>query len=254
AKRNYNIKNYADANNLCKQTLRDAELAFDLNDRIASIKKAYAELETDIPEIKELIQLMQEAFEREDFVLANTRAEQAEFLLSLKEKEIQQTLPYKWGLVRKYWVQITGVLIMLIIIGIFAYSSTNLKAVTKRIKNLEKHHGAVHNKIKEAQHKYFVKKALPSRLYKKEMEHHRNSLADIEKKKHELKIKRLKIISGRRLKDLEKTRQEADESKKELHRKYYVHKTIDKQTFHKLKLGFDKIIQDIEKRIELKKK
>ena len=43
------------------------------------------------------------------------------------------------------------------------------------------------------------------------MSFHRSNLADVEKRKHELKLKRLKIIKGRNLKDLEKGKKEAEE-------------------------------------------
>ena len=165
---------------------------------------------------------------------------------------MQQTASYKFEELIKYLKEIIIVVIVISIIGIFIHSSTSLKAITRKIKNLEQHHGTVKDKIKETQRKYFVKKELPPRVYKKEMDHHRGSIGDIEKKKHELKLKRLKMISGRPRKDLENIKQEAEEHRKDLHRKYYVHKTIDKETFHKLKQGFDRIIEDIERKIELK--
>jgi len=253
AKRSYNTRDYSDANNLCQGILSDAELAISVKEKIASINSKYSGLGREIPELGELIRLVQDAFMREDYELASRRAEQAEFLLNLKEQEVQQTISYKWGVLRKYWVQIICVLIVLAVISVFIYSSTSLRAVSMRVRVLEERREVVRNKIKETQKKYFVKKELPARLYKKEMEHHRSSLIDIEKKKYELRLKRLKIISGRKLKDFETIRQEAYESKKELQRKYFVEKSIDKNTFKKLLLGFDSILQDIDRRIELRK-
>ncbi len=253
AKKSYYSKDYVEANNLCKEILSNAGLAISVKERINSVSNAYSSLGKDVPELSELVKLSQEAFEREDYSLANQRAEQAELLLSLKEKEVQQTASYKLGVLRQYWKEMLVLGVILAIIGIFAYSSTSLGAVTRRIRALEEHHAVVKNKIKESQRKYFVKKVLPARLYAKEMEHHRSTIGDIEKKRHELKIKKLKIISGRTLHDLEKVRQEADEGKKELQRKYFVEKSVDKKTFKNLLLGFESIIQDIERRIALKK-
>ncbi len=258
AQRNYNIKNYGDANALCQAILRNAELGIETRKKSDIIKKDYLELQeaggktTELKELKELISLVEDALEREDYALASQRAEQAELLLSLKKKEVQQALSYKWGVARKHWKELLTGLVMLLVIGIFAYSSSSLKLVNKRLGMIKQKQESLNDSIKEAQKKYFVKKTLPRRLYQKEIEHYHTSLADIEKKKYQLKLKKLRIISGRRTKDLEKTRQEAEEQIKELQKKYYVHKNLDKQTYLKLKQGFDRITEDVEARIKIK--
>ncbi|MBW2990732.1 hypothetical protein KY348_03440 [Candidatus Woesearchaeota archaeon] len=254
AKRNYNSKNYGDANNLCKEILKEAELAMNVKEQIDSINNAYSGLGREIPEFSELIKLTQEAFEREDYGLASRRIEQAGLLLSMKEKEVQQTLAYKWGLIRKYWKEIIMVLVLIIIIGILTYTSTSLSFVSKRFRALKEHEDVVRKKIKQVQRKYFVEKLVPSRLYEKEMELHRSALANIESQKTNLKLKKLRLERRNTLEELEKAEQEAEAGKKELQTRYFVEKSIDKKTFKRLTLGFDRILQDIKRRIALKKR
>ena len=254
ARKDYNTKDYVSANNKCRSIIKEAELALKLRKKIDIIGQTYNELEKDIPELAELIELARDAFEREDYMLASKRTEEAEFLVNLKEKEIQQALSYRWLSIRKNLVQIVSAIIILIIIGVFVHSSRNLNIVTRKINALEGRKEGVKDKIKETQKKYFVRKQMSRRAYSKEMGYHRRSLAEIEKKKHDLKLKRLKIIKGRNLNDLQKGKKEAEEHRKELHKKYYIEKSIDKKTFKSLNSNLDRIIEDFERRIGLKKK
>jgi len=253
AKNKYADKNYVDAYNLCNEILKDAGLAAQLKGQLDSITGAYLGLGKDIPELGELIKLAQDAFEHEEYALASQRAEQAGLLIGIKEKELQQTLAYRVNFIMANWKKIIPLFMLAIVISIFVYSSTSLSAVKKRIRALDEREENIRNKMKEAQRKYFVEKLLPARAYDKEMEQYRRMLAEVENKKGELEIKRLKIISHRTIRDLEMIRSEIEEKKKVLQRKYFIEKTIDKKTFKRLIIGLDRSMQEIDKKIAMKK-
>ena len=195
-----------------------------------------------------------EAFARGEYELASQRTEQAELLMNVKEKEIQQTASYKWQRIREHMGEIIAVVVILSVIGIFAYSSTSLKALKKKMSSLEEHKSHVQQEMKETQLKYFSKKIIPTKLYEKEMEQHRTVLAGIEARMSELKLRKLKMTSGRTLEGLEKLKKEATEAKDELQKKYFVEKSIDRKSFKKLTAAFHGIIQEIDSQIALKKK
>jgi hypothetical protein len=253
AKKNYESKNYPSANNLCKEILKNAELAAKVKGQLDTLSTGYASFGKEVPELGELIKLSQEAFEREDYALASQRAEQAELLISMKEEEVQQTLSYKANFIKEHWNQIIPILILIVIIGIFVHSSASLNSIKQKATALESRKENIKNRVKENQHKYFAEKTISDRVYNREMEHYRSMLSEIEEKQSELELRKLKLVSGRTLSDLEKVRQEVEASKKELQRKYFVEKSIGKQTFKKLSIGFDNILQDIDKKIALKK-
>jgi hypothetical protein len=253
AKKNYESKDYPLADNLCKEILKNAELAAKVKGQLDTLGTGYANLGKEVPELGELIKLSQEAFEREDYTLASQRAEQAEFLISMKEEEVQQTLSYKANFIKEHWNQIIPILILIVIIGIFMHSSASLSSIKQKIIALESRKENIKNRVKENQHKYFSEKTISDRIYNREMEHYRSMLSEIEGKQSELELRKLKIVSGRTLSNLEKVRHEAEAGKKELQRKYFVEKSIGKQTFKKLSIGFDNILQDIDKKIALKK-
>ena len=253
AKKDYDSNDYSLADNLCDQVQKDAELALKTKEQLDSINSAYAGLGKEVSELSELIKLSQEAFEREDYALASQRAGQAELLTQMKEKEVQQSLSYKTNIIKENWDRIIPVLVLIIIGGMFVHFSASLNAIKKRIRATEMRKENVKNKIKEVQEKYFVEKLISDKIYAREMEHYRSMLAEIENKKCELEIMRLKIISSGTLHDLEKVRLEVEAGKKELQRKYFVDKSVDKKTFKRLSLGLDKTLQKIDKKIMLKK-
>jgi hypothetical protein len=253
ANKDYESKDYPSANNLCNEILKNAELAAKVKGQLDTLGTGYASLGKEVPELEELIKLSQEAFEREDYVLASQRAEQAELLISMKEEEVQQTLSYKANFIKEHWNQIIPILILIVIIGIFVHSSASLSSIKQKITALESRKENIKNRVKENQHKYFSEKTISDRVYNREMEHYRSMLSEIEGKQSELELRKLKLVSGKTLSNLEKVRQEVEASKKELQRKYFVEKSIGKQTFKKLSIGFDNILQDIDKKIALKK-
>jgi len=254
AKNKYADQDYVDADNLCNEVLKDAGLAAQLKSQLESITGAYLNLGKDIPEVSAMIKLAQDAFAQEDYALANQRAEQAGLLMGMKEKELQQTMAYKVSFIMQNWKKILPLLALAIIISIFAYSSTSLSSVKKKIRALDERGENVQNKIKDVQRKYFVEKLLPARAYDKEMEQYRHMLAEIDTRKSELEIRRLKIISHRTIHDLEMIRAEVEEKKKALQKKYFIDKTIDKKTFKRLTIGLESSLQEIDKKIAMKRK
>jgi hypothetical protein len=254
AKKYYETMNYPEASNLCQEIAANAELAATLREQITSINSAYAGLGKNITEIEGLISLAQEAFDREDYALSSQRLDQAQILLSLKQKEVQQTLSYQASLIKENWGTIIPALIIIIIISAFISSSANLRNLSKRIKATELQKQKLKNWVKDTQKKYFVDKTISARMYERQMAHHRSTLAEIEKKKSKLEMKKLGIISGRAAHDLEKTKNDIENAKKELQRKYFVEKVIDRKTFQSLLLGYDKTLQSIDRKIAMKKK
>jgi len=253
AKKKYDNKDYPEASSLCNEIMQEAELALKLNEQMAAINSDYSGLRKEVPEISELIKLAREAFEREDYTLAGLRAEQAQLLVGMKEKEVQQTLSYRANFIREHLSQIIPALAIMMIISIFIHSSTSLSAVKKKMKALETRKENIKMNIKEVQEKYFIQKILSRRVYDREMAHYRSMLAEIEKRKSELEVKKLKVISGHTVQDLEKVKAETEESKKALQRRYFVEKSIDKKTFKKLSLSLDRTLQEFDRRIALKK-
>jgi hypothetical protein len=256
SRKGYESKDYAIANSLCEEILKNADLAVKTKGELDAVKTAYDALAgsgKQAPELGELIKLAQDDFEKGDYTLAAQRTEQARLLTGIREKDIQQTLAFRVNFIKENLSRIIPLIALAIIIGIFVHSSTSLGSIKRKVSALEARKENMGQKLKEIQREYFVKKKLSPRLYAKGMSRYRSLLADIENKKTELQIRKLKIISGRALHDLETVRRENEESMKKLHKAYFVEKTMDNKTFKKLASALETNFQKIDKLIELKK-
>ena len=250
----FNNKEYFDALVLCNNILADIDKANTLKEELELISSSYSELGVENQQITSLITLSKEAFEREEYALAERRAQEAKMLIGLKKKDIEQTIPHQLSQLKSHAKEAVLIIAIISIISIFAFSSRSLVLVKMRLDELESRRNIIKKKINDIQEQYFVKKIIPSRAYHKEMEQHRNDLADLEKRKSELNLKRLKITSGNPRNDLNKIRLETEEAKKALQRRYYVDKTMDHESFKKLSSGMESILQDIDTKLSMAKK
>ncbi|MBN1793050.1 hypothetical protein JW826_05190 [Candidatus Woesearchaeota archaeon] len=250
-KRAYKDKEYSQANLLCQEIIERVQKALLLKQRLEVLKEL--PFRKDVPELDELVKLGEDSFENENYDLAERRIEQAELLAGIKERELEQTIIYRLEWVRTHAKEITLWIIMLVVISVFAGASFRMRDIDRMMRTLDIDEEIVRKKINETQRRYFAGRKMPVRLYNKEMDHHRNKLSEIEVKRNSLKIKRLHIISNLSLEDLEKRRKETEEGRRGLQREYYIKKSIDKTSYHKLNQGYDKIILDITKEIENKR-
>ncbi|MBU1019919.1 MAG: hypothetical protein KJ847_01785, partial [Firmicutes bacterium] len=101
AKDYFEKKEFINANSLCQDILKTADLAKLVKSELESLKKQYSDLGIKIIEVEELIKLVEEAFAKENYALANERIKQTNLVLGLREKEVKQRPAYILTFVKK---------------------------------------------------------------------------------------------------------------------------------------------------------
>ena len=254
AEKAYGESEYWQASSLCAKALDKAQKLDGLFRTAEGISEKYISSGVESSSIEQLIALLKEDILNGNADAAQAKADQLELLLDLKEKDLQQTLPYQLGVLRKNIWSIVALIVMGGVIGIFASASFDLGRINKKIEYLDYQEEAVRSRLSQQQEKYFVQKIMPRRLYDRERDHYAKSLAQIEKTRSSLVLRKLKITSSRQGQDFSKVKAEAEEWKKRLQRKYFVEKTIDREIYRKLLTSADNVIRDIEAKIMMKQK
>jgi len=176
-------------------------------------------------EIKETINLAIAAFERGDYDKASERAESAQLLLLLERKYSPSLFMYL------YWHIVLIFLIFLIISGVFGRRTYKKISITKKIEDINKEEENIKTLFVQNQKKYYSGKISSNEFHRIEAQNN-NRIANIRKKRINLRNKRVKILTSQKVqKDLELERSQIQKKIKEIQTQYYKNKKISESEY-----------------------
>jgi hypothetical protein len=240
---------YSDALALCQELLNEIDSGFKAKNEIDDVKERYFKLEKTFPEVNEFLELINKAFEQEEYLLAIERVEQLNKVLDSKEEEIQKSYEHRLKVLKENLYKLLIIISIIIILGVLIYVRRSISLLNKRIR-LVKDKTIEYKEDNEAlQKKYFINKEISRRQYERSKKVNDDKIAANEKKYYELRLKKLKILSGRKKKDLSLIKEQILESKKKLQESYYKDKKLDFQNYQRLNKVLEGLLLDTEERI-----
>jgi len=231
AEDNLAIDEYESSFDLSTRLLTIKEKAFATNDLINEIKDSMDVANKKgltFTESLDILNLAIAAFEREDFDIAEQRANDAELSFNL---EIQGQFNLLWFLLYYWWAILLG-LIMFSAISYFAYLKFMMYYIKQKLKNLANEELSIVKLMKETQKNAFIDKSITSTEYFRSMAQYSDRLRKIRILRTKLRSIRIGIIKiAEELKILEKENQEIRILLRKTQEDYYQTRKLSKRDY-----------------------
>ncbi|MCG2719257.1 MAG: hypothetical protein L6266_00760, partial [Nanoarchaeota archaeon] len=231
AEDNLAIDEYESSFDLSTRLLTIKEKAFATNDLINEIKDSMDVANKKgltFTESLDILNLAIAAFEREDFDIAEQRANDAELSFNL---EIQGQFNLLWFLLYYWWAILLG-LIMFSAISYFAYLKFMMYYIKQKLKNLANEELSIVKLIKETQKNASIDKSITSTQYFRSMAQYSDRLRKIRILRTKLRSIRIGIIKiAEELKILEKENQEIRILLRKTQEDYYQTRKLSKRDY-----------------------
>ena len=208
----------------------------------SKITGAFLIFPTRFTETKDMINLAQAAFEREDFDTSLQRVKDAELTLALEKGEFSPI----FFLIDNWWAIIISISI-LSTSGLFGYQTYLKATISQRIVNLEREEDSIRELMEENQRKHFKEKTIGTETFHKAISQYQKRLSKIRQLRVKLRHKRTRLLKPREvIKDLEEERKEVMKLLKNLQEDYFVNKRITKDTFDEESKVYNERLAEIE--------
>ncbi|MEI6058934.1 MAG: hypothetical protein WCP89_04150, partial [archaeon] len=191
-------------------------------------------------QINEVLGLALVAFERGDYNIAESRAEEARSLLLLNLKGNFGIFLYL------NWPFITLGMVLLSVSGFIGYRRYQKSSVAKRIEDLDKEETNIGTLMVISQRKYFLGR-MSSGDYHRITFQNQKRLADLRKERINLRNKRIKMISPREIsQNLEIEKMQVESSIRKIQSAYYADKKISESEYNLQFKVFNERLAEIE--------
>jgi len=255
AEANLNADEYESSFEISTRLIAIKEKAFATNDLINKIKEdmnVASKKGLVFTESLDILNLAIAAFEREDFDIAEQRANDAELSFNL---EIQGQFNFLWFLAYYWWVVLLS-LIVLSVIVYFSYIKFMMYYIKQRLKNLASEELSIVKLMRETQKNAFVDKSITSDEYFRRMAQYSDRLRKIRVIRTKLRSKRVGIIKiEEELKNLEKESLEISHMIRKTQEDYFKTKKLSRRDYENaIEAGHTRVAEIEEAKALLKAK
>lgn len=245
--------NYDIAKELAEEIIQIKEEAFRIYDLIQEVRQSIERAKYEglpVPETEKMYALSVAAFEREDYVKAKERVNNA-LLASIIETKAEFNI---LRFIYNYWWAIAIAAVLLIIAGTITRRRILLVLIARELKSLKREEITIEELRRDLQKKYFKEEAVAVREYDKSLSDYGKGLIAIEKRRAKLLSKRIGIIKFiHPIENLKREDKRIRELMRDVQQKYFVTGSIAKGTYKRTmdELNAEKVL--IEKNIETEK-
>jgi hypothetical protein len=256
AEKAFSEKNYKKTKELADKISFLKEKAINVDALIKSTGKKLEESGNkgiDVSEAQEFLQLAIDLFNRGSFEEAEEMVNKAILAgrLSAKTAEAKFLIRIKNFIINYWWILLI-VLLIASLTGMLVYKEFSIKAVSNRLKLLDKEEATVTGLIKKAQQQYFKEKIMSDRLYKKTIDQFAKRMTEIQKTKVNLNSKIIGLLKRSNNREaLEKEYTAIKQLIKDVQDKYFLKKIITRETYTTSIAEYGKRIAEIEKTLQL---
>lgn len=256
AKKSLNELDYGKSKETCDEVRSLNSKALKANDEINSLSSRIKNLKDkgyDTISAEKALQLAIEAFNNGDFEKAENLIEELKVILALQVKaEEAKILSRLKKFVVNYWWVIIVTALFVTASGILIYRRYSVEGIKNRIRDLENEEKSLLQSIKKVQNEYFTDKALTKGMYDRYMDKYKLRLAEVKQEIVSLKATRIGLLRiSQSLEGLENEKREINELIKDLQKKYFEEKIVDKNFYYKIMHEYKNRIAEIDKKIFL---
>lgn len=253
ANKDYIDNNYEFSEETCKRIISLGEKAYYIKEEVAKIQQQIDIGRYNLDDTERALELVLNAFSRGDYELAEQRLNEALLLQTTEIKIEQARLINRIRVLLHYWWILIPSLFLVYGAGQVLYKTTSKSYLREKINDLREEEMKIIDLIKNTQEDYFNHKIMSSRVYEKHINQYKNRIAKIQRELSDLNMKMIKHLNVRQDKFLQEERRRIEELLKEIQRKYYNEKVIDKSSYDSMITTYRKILIEIDKKIELGK-
>lgn len=245
--------NYDEAKELAEEIIQIKEEAFRIYDLIQRVEQNIEKARYEgllVPETEKMYALSVAAFEREDYVKAKERANNALLASIIETKAEFNILQFIYN----YWWAIAIAAVLFGIAGMITYRKVLLILIARELKSLRREEITIGELKKDLQKKYFKEKTMTVREYNKSLSDYGKRLIAIKKRRAKLMSKKIGMMKFMHpIKNLQREDKRIRELMKDAQQKYFkigsITKGVYKRTMDELKA--ERVL--IEKNIETEK-
>jgi tetratricopeptide (TPR) repeat protein len=247
AKQEFSNNNYRQFRELCEKAKELEKKAYEIEEAMDEFKAKLQTLRYSRKGSEKIFGLVKDAFNKGDFELAEKLMKDALAIYAI-EAQVRESLADK---LKRNWRIILYSSLIIFIVAIETYKRTSLRMLNKKLRELKEVDRSVLEQVKRTQDNYFNKKMMSVRVYKRYMNQHRKSVANIQEKISNIELRKIRLSRSKQPEHFEREKERIINLIKRLQEKYFTEKIIDKKIYDKLFMQYRSIITDIDKRIAM---